>query len=138
MPDIFVDSSGWATVFVRTEYGHPEAVAALQSSRSLGEQVVTTNYILAELTALLASPLRVPRSRQFSYLDTIRASTWVHVFHVDVELEAEAYALWRGRTDKRWSLVDCTSFVVMEHRRISEALTTDRHFEKAGFIRLLK
>jgi predicted nucleic acid-binding protein len=42
------------------------------------------------------------------------------------------------RQDKSWSLVDCSSFVVMQQRGIVEALTTDEHFEQAGFVRLLK
>jgi predicted nucleic acid-binding protein len=29
-------------------------------------------------------------------------------------------------------------FVVMQQRGLAEALTTDHHFEQAGFIRLLK
>ena len=37
-----------------------------------------------------------------------------------------------------WSLVDCISFVVMEERRLGDALTTDRHFEQAGFKALLR
>jgi predicted nucleic acid-binding protein len=37
-----------------------------------------------------------------------------------------------------WSLVDCASFVVMRQQGIVEALTTDHHFEQAGFVRLLK
>ncbi len=43
-----------------------------------------------------------------------------------------------ARADKEWSLVDCASFVVMQQRGLTEALTTDRHFEQAGFVRLLK
>jgi len=38
---------------------------------------------------------------------------------------------------KEWSLVDCASFVAMQQRGIFEALTTDHHFEQAGFVRLL-
>jgi predicted nucleic acid-binding protein len=34
--------------------------------------------------------------------------------------------------------VDAASFVVMSERGITEALTTDQHFEQAGFVRLLK
>jgi predicted nucleic acid-binding protein len=30
------------------------------------------------------------------------------------------------------------SFILMEERGITEALTTDRHFEQAGFVRLRK
>jgi predicted nucleic acid-binding protein len=36
------------------------------------------------------------------------------------------------RPDKSWSLSDCLSFVVMERRQLTEALTTDRRFEQAG------
>lgn len=39
--------------------------------------------------------------------------------------------------DKGWGLVDCASFVIMTGRGISEALTNDRHFQQAGFPRLL-
>jgi len=46
--------------------------------------------------------------------------------------------LFQRRPDKTWSLVDCASFVVMQKRGITEALTSDVHFEQAGFIRLLK
>jgi predicted nucleic acid-binding protein len=42
------------------------------------------------------------------------------------------------RKDKDFSLVDCSSFVLMKELGISAALTTDQHFEQAGFIRLLK
>jgi predicted nucleic acid-binding protein len=34
--------------------------------------------------------------------------------------------------------VDCVSFVLMEQRGAADALTTDHHFEQAGFVRLLK
>jgi predicted nucleic acid-binding protein len=42
------------------------------------------------------------------------------------------------RHDKAWSLTDCTSFVVMRQHRLTEALTTDHHFEQAGFKMLLR
>jgi predicted nucleic acid-binding protein len=43
-----------------------------------------------------------------------------------------------ARPDKAWSLVDCSSFAIMQQQNISHALTSDHHFEQAGFIRLLK
>lgn len=39
--------------------------------------------------------------------------------------------------DETYSLCDAVSFVLMRQRGISDALTTDRHFEQEGFIRLL-
>jgi uncharacterized protein len=44
----------------------------------------------------------------------------------------------QGRLDKSYSLCDAVSFLLMRERAITEALTTDRHFEQEGFTRLLK
>jgi hypothetical protein len=39
--------------------------------------------------------------------------------------------------DKNYSFTDCTSFVVMEELKLTEALASDRHFKQAGFKPLL-
>jgi predicted nucleic acid-binding protein len=68
----------------------------------------------------------------------IKASPFVDVVHVDAVLDDEAGRLFQSRPDKEWSLVDCSSFVLMTQRGMSDALTTDHHFEQAGFVRLVK
>lgn len=50
----------------------------------------------------------------------------------------EALTLYAGRLDKGWSLTDCASMAIMTRRGITEALTSDHHFEQAGFKVLLK
>lgn len=45
--------------------------------------------------------------------------------------------MYSRHTDKTWGLVDCISFVAMQERGITEALTADRHFVQAGFRALL-
>ena len=52
-------------------------------------------------------------------------------------LYAQALELYRQRPDKEWGLTDCFSFIVMQARRIAEALTTDEHFQQSGFQALL-
>ena len=54
-----------------------------------------------------------------------------------LELEAAAWELFRQRPDKTWGVTDCASFVVMKQLGIETAFTVDRHFEQAGFQRLI-
>jgi uncharacterized protein len=138
MSDVFADTSGWATWLSRREPFHATAVALVRQTRQSGRRLVTTNYVLAELVALLTSPFRLPRPRQIQLLTALRAAPWVEVVHIDRVLDAAAWQLWQSRPDKLWSLVDCASFAVMRDRGLTEALTTDHHFEQAGFTRLLK
>jgi predicted nucleic acid-binding protein len=98
---------------------------------------VTTNYVLAELVALLTGPLRIPRPSVIAFVNGLKTSPYVEIVHVDMRLDDQAWQLLTQRQDKEWSLVDCSSFVIMHQRGMTEALTTDHHFEQAGFIRLL-
>lgn len=100
--------------------------------------MVTTNYVVIELVALLNSPLRVPRPQLFQYVDAVRNATYVRLVHIDAAIDEAAWNLLKSREDKAWSFVDSSSFVVMQQLGIQKALTTDHHFEQAGFIRLLK
>ena len=88
--------------------------------------------------ALLNSPLRVSRSRLFEIIDAIKIVDYVELIYIDKATDDLAWQLCKNRLDKTWSLVDCTSFIIMQNFEILEALTTDHHFEQAGFIRLLK
>ncbi len=138
MPELFGDTSGWGNVVDPTQAFHTLAANTYRAARQQGRKVVTTNYVLAELVALLTSPLQIQRPLAVAFIDGLRRSPYVEVVHVDSSLDADAWSLLRNRLDKEWSLVDCASFVVMQHRGIHEALTTDHHFEQAGFVRLLK
>lgn len=60
------------------------------------------------------------------------------IVEVDKEIFAEGWRLYQERLDKDWSFTDCTSFVVMKRMGLTDAFTSDRHFEQAGFTILLK
>lgn len=69
MPNkVFIDTSGWAELFVATESYHQKAKEWFAKSRKQQLEMVTSNYVVAELVALLNSPLRVPRYQLFQYV----------------------------------------------------------------------
>jgi predicted nucleic acid-binding protein len=136
MSSLFVDTSGWGCHVDRKHPLHDAVRAIYQEAISQHRQLVTTNYVVAELVALLQSRPRFPRAEIIAYVDSLLTLPHLEVVHVDHLLHTEAWALLKARPDKEWSLVDASSFVLMQQRGRTEALTTDRHFEQAGFVRL--
>ena len=138
MSSLFVDTSGWASLFIHSQTYYPQAEQYFRLALQQKQKIYTTNYVIAELVALLNSPLRISRSRVFEIGDAIKIVNYVEVVHIDEATDALAWTLCKSRRDKAWSLVDCSSFVVMQKSSIQEALTTDQHFDQASFVRLLK
>ena len=138
MSDLFADTAGWGHLVDPTQAYHSLAATLYRSARQQGRKLITTNYIITELVALLTSPLRVPRPSIIAFIESLQASPHVKIVHVDPALDEQAWQLLVQRQDKDWSLVDCSSFVIMRQCGIMEALTTDHHFEQAGFVRLLR
>jgi predicted nucleic acid-binding protein len=81
---------------------------------------------------------RADRSRVPVLFRSIRGNSVYEVVPATSELFEAGLVLHGQRADKDWSLTDCTSFVVMQRRGITRALTPDHHFEQAGFEALLR
>ncbi len=136
-PDLFVDTAGFGKLLYGNEPSHHLAVRLYDASLAERRGIVSTNYVIAELTGLLLGRLRYPPARLVAFIDTLYHSDGVEVVHITPELDLAARDLMAQRLDKRWSLVDCASFVVMQQRGLTEALTSDHHFAQAGFTALL-
>ena len=96
--------------------------------------IVTTAWVLTEVADALAKT----RRRQFGeLLAALDADPRTEVIHASQALFDAGVKLYLSRDDKDWPLTDCISFVVMQEHGLTEALTGDRHFEQAGFRRLL-
>lgn len=109
---------------------------AVEYSRNASVALVTTAWVVTEVGNTLS---RAPNREVFlRLLDDLNAAPDNEVVPPSEELFTAGLKLFRERPDKSWSLTDCISFVVMEQRSISDALTGDHHFEQAGYIALLK
>jgi uncharacterized protein len=134
--DLFVDTSGWAYYLDRQDSLHPRIVSLVKQAIIERRRLVTTNYILTELVALLSSRYHLPRPQVITAINAIKKDVSVEVVHIERPMDNEAWALLETRIDKEWSLVDACSFVVMWRSGMREALTTDHPFTQAGFIRI--
>ena len=138
MLEIFVDTSGWGNLVDKNQPYHQLMVQLYREAKQQKRRLITSNYVITEVVALLTSPLRIPRPKVIRFVNSLKQSPYIDIIHIDKEKDDEAWILLASREDKEWSLVDCSSFIIMKEKGILEALTNDIHFEQAGFIRLLK
>lgn len=132
--ELFVDASAWYPIALRRHPDHGRVGAVFVERIGGGSRIVTTNLVLAEAHALVAT--RVGAAAALAFLRAARQRP-TDVVTSTPELEAQAEALWLARyRDHRFSLADAVSFTVMAQRGITEALTLDRHFLAAGFVTL--
>ena len=135
--EVFIDTAGWIALVSPRDDFHSQAKEAYgQLKKALR---VTTDVILIEIGDTLRKPPLRPLA--ITLIEEIRLAErlgMVEIVQVDQELLEQGFALFQSRPDKEWSLTDCISFAVMQKRGIWQALTTDHHFEQAGFERLLK
>ena len=98
-------------------------------------QLITTEFVLVEIADGLAA-VRF-RLQGAQVIAALQASALVEITPASSDLFTAALELYRNRPDKDWGSTDCASFVAMRERALSEALTTDEHFQQAGFRALL-
>jgi predicted nucleic acid-binding protein len=135
--EVFIDTAGWIALVSPRDDFHSQAKEAYgQLKKALR---VTTDVILIGIGDTLRKPPLRPLA--ITLIEEIRLAERLglaEVVHIDRELLEQGFALFQSRPDKEWSLTDCISFAVIQKRGIWQALTTDHHFEQAGFERLLK
>jgi|SRR5918911_1862908 predicted nucleic acid-binding protein len=130
MPDrIFVDTSFVIALINGKDQYHQQAEALSYKFES--SQLITTDAVLLEIGNALARDFR---KEAVAVIRVLRNSKKVKVVEIDEKLFAKGLEIYEKRDDKTWGLVDCISFIVMGESGITEVLTFDRDFERAGFI----
>jgi uncharacterized protein len=132
---VFLDTNGWIALLNTSDDLHRPARAVWDRLARERTPIVLTDWVAAETGNGLA---RFPVRENFGRaVDLLESSPRATLLSIDQALFHQALRLYGERSDKSWGLVDCASFVVMEARGIRAAFTDDRHFEQAGFRRLL-
>jgi len=130
MKGLFVDTAGWMACADAADPAHRASCAARDAALEAGQTLVTTDYVVDETLTLLRFRLGLPAAR--AWWDQIDRSPRLRWERIDHERFEKARQLFFQYRDKDFSFTDCTSFVVMRELRLTEALTTDRHFRQMG------
>lgn len=136
MIEVFLDTSFAIALSSQTDQNHLQAVELAGQLELHKTRLVTTQAILLEIgNALSRQRYRIAA---IQLLESLEIDRNVEIVLLTNDLYRQAFNLFKQRQDKEWGLVDCISFIVMQERGITDALTADAHFQQAGFRALLR
>lgn len=133
MKPVFADTSYFLGLANPSDQ-HFEIAISISHVRSF--RLITTEWVLVEVGDALSKP----PNRQFflDLVEILRHKRNAEIIPATHETFRHGCDLYARRLDKEWSLTDCISFAVMTERKLTEALTSDHHFEQAGFRALMR
>ncbi|MFM7439188.1 MAG: type II toxin-antitoxin system VapC family toxin [Snowella sp.] len=136
MKKVFVDTAAWLALLNIDDIWHQQAKEIRLELVKQNYIFITTEFVLLEVGDALCS--QVLRKNTANFLHNIYQLKSTKIITLSQDLLQLGLSLYEQRLDKDWGLTDCVSFVVMQREKIQEAFTSDKHFEQAGFIRLLQ
>jgi predicted nucleic acid-binding protein len=127
----FIDTGYLVALEAADDQHHAAALRHWRAFMQTRPHLVTTSFVLDEVATFFNSRGRHAKAVEIG--ERVLGSPSVQLIHVDEELFAAAWSYFRRRGDKRFSLTDCVSFVLMQRLGIEAALAFDAHFTQAGF-----
>jgi hypothetical protein len=134
--EVFLDTAYAIALSSPNDLFHRQALALADELEAAGVRLITTRAVLLEIGNALSK--RRNRQAAVTLLTALEVDPLVEVVSLSEQLYSRALQLYRERFDKEWGLTDCISFIAMQDRGIVEALTTDEHFQQAGFRALMR
>lgn len=132
----FLDTAFAIALISPKDVFHEKALELAKQVEKSKTRLVTTRAIVVEIGNALSK--ESTRKSAVELIDSIEGDETITIVPVSDEIYNNAFKMFRSRLDKEWGLTDCISFVVMKQQGITSALTTDQHFQQAGFVALMK
>ncbi len=126
---IFGDTSALYALLNARDLNHERAKTQWLQWLTGPADIVVSNYIVLETTALVQKRLGMQALRQF--YDLLLPA--MDVYWVSEETHRQAVQMLMASNRRQLSLVDCSSFVLMNALGISTVFSFDQHFAQAGF-----
>ena len=127
--NVFVDTSALYAILDGDDGYHEQAVEVWTNLLSGPNQLITTNYVIVETTALAQSRMGIDAVTTLA-ADLLPLLRTVWVDEATHRSAAHAH-LVSGR--RQLSLVDCASFESMRRTNLRDVFCFDPHFSEHGF-----
>lgn len=127
----FVDTTAWCAIYDKDDEYHQQAKSFLKNISSKPFCLITSDYVFAETITLIRA--RVGHSKAVVFGKWFLKAKSVELIEVTGELRNSAWDVFIRYSDKTFSFVDCSSFVIMQELGLKQAFAFDKHFVQMGF-----
>lgn len=127
---LFMDTSAFLSLLDDQDFCNSEAWAIWDRLPEMEAELVCTNYVVVETTALIQNRLGLAAVRDFQAL----FAPLLQLVWVDPALHGMGMEMMLAADRRRLSLVDCVSFAAMRQRGVSHYFAFDEHFAEQGFV----
>lgn len=134
--EVFIDTSGFYALVVVNDPEHESAHRTLERVQREKRRLITTDYVLDETATLLKT--RGEMKLVQPLFERVFRSAACRIEWMDAARFDGVREFFLKYADQAWSFTDCACFCTMKELKLVDALTTDRHFEQAGFRALLR
>jgi predicted nucleic acid-binding protein len=127
MTSVVTDTSAWYALINPHDVHHAPARRFLQTYSGT---FLTTNYVVAETANLIFT--RLGAAQAVEWLELLRQSQLVAVICITPEQHERIATLFTQYAIKGLSFTDCSSILLLQEQRLSNAFCFDREFVQAG------
>lgn len=131
MKSVFLDTGYLLALELSNDQNHRVASKHWRGVVQSLPLLVTTSYVFDEVVTFFNH--RGYHAKAVEVGNRLLGSPSVQFVHVDEKLFREGWEYLQQHKDKKYSLTDCISFVVMKNSGIDTAFAFDKHFAQAGF-----
>ena len=126
---IYVDTSAFYALLDRSDQFHARAKTAWPALLEDGITLVTSNYVVSETVTVLQYRIGFEAACLW-YKDVLGV---LSVCWVNEDTHRLACELWMNLGRRRYSLVDCVSYITMHQNRIEKAFSFKENYAIQGF-----
>ena len=129
---IFVDTSAWFAAVVPSDSNYQAANTWIHQNT---QPLLTTDYIVDETLTLLRARRETARSIALGKaFFSGQLARLYYLTEADIQLTWQVFSQF---SDKEWSFTDCSSKVIIEKLKLTQAFSFDNHFRQFGSITVI-
>ncbi len=126
---IFVDTGAWFASVVPSDSDHRAASSWMRQNT---QPLLTTDYVVDETPTLLRMRKEVQRAIVLG--EAFFSGKLATLYYLTEEDTQQTWQVFRQFSDKNWSFTDCSSKVIIERHKLTQAFAFDHHFRQFGSV----